>query len=78
LGRSGKFCGATLAAEVESLGVMYGLRCGTVRVNRHPTDGVFFGSFYMLLHFARLAEGLDSRVSYKTLERVDSRDFWQA
>ena len=66
-GRSGKSCGATLAAEVEGLAVVDGLRYGAVGVNRHPTDGVFFDSFYVLLHFARLAEGLDSSVAYKTL-----------
>jgi hypothetical protein len=67
-GRSGKFRGATSAAEVESLAVMDGLRRGPVRVNRHPADRVFFDNFYMLLHFATLAEALDSRVWYKTLE----------
>ena len=77
-GRGGKFCGATLAAEVERLAIVDGLRCGAVGVNRHPADGIFFDSLHVFLHFVRLAEGLDSSVWYKTLEEIDSRDFRQA
>jgi hypothetical protein len=74
-GGGGEFCGAALAAEIKGFPVVEGLRCGTVGVDRHPADRVFFGCFYVLLHFVGLAEGLDSRVWYRTLEQVGS-EFW--
>ena len=74
-GRSGKSCSATLAAEVENLAVVNGLRYGAVGVNRHPADGISFGGSYVLLHFVRHAEGFDSSVGYKTLVLVESPHF---
>lgn len=57
---------------------MDGLRRGAVGINRHSTDGIFFDSFYVLLHFARLAEVLDSTRRYRTLERVSSGNLAQS
>jgi hypothetical protein len=57
---------------------MDGLRRGAVGINRHSTDGIFFGSFYVFFHFARLAEVLDSTHRYRTLERVSTGNLAQA
>ena len=71
--RGGKFCGATLAAEIKSFAVMDRLRGRPVGVNRHSADWIFFRRLYVFLHFAGHVEELDSGLRYKTLERVESQ-----
>jgi hypothetical protein len=40
--------------------VVGGLRCGTIRVNRHPADDVFFRRLDGLVQVVAHVDGLDS------------------
>ena len=62
-----------MAAEIESLTFVDRLCGGTLGVDRHSADWVFFRCFYVLVHRVRHVEGLDSSLRYRTLARIDSQ-----